>query len=202
MPLLRTVGATFHTLRKVPFIVWLWIAQLFLLINASAIAPPAEVGTFQTILIIYMLAQLMFFRFAPKVRGLQMNLNQAIPWFVGGLVVTMFVLVGVQGIRGLEVQTYAVSAAVYLIIMHTLVVAVSEELVFRGLLPAIITFVPAQILFGLFHWSAYGGGLWAILIAIIAGFLFYAITRYVNIWAAMGSHAGYNLAVLQIFGVL
>ena len=200
--MLPSLSATLGKLRRVPFIVWLWIAQLFLLINASAIAPPEQVEIFRSVLIIYMLAQLMFFRFAPRVAGLQMNLNQAIPWFVGGFVATLFIITGFQSLRGLEIQTYAVGAAVYLIIMHTLVVAVAEEMIFRGLLPAIITFVPAQILFGFFHYAAYGGVVSSILIAIIAGFVLYGIMRYTNIWVAMGVHAGYNIGVLHIFGVL
>lgn len=197
-----SIGATLSTIRKVPFIVWLWIAQLFLLINAPAIAPAGQVETFRTILIIYMIAQLMFYKVAPKVRGLQMNLNQAIPWFVGGFIATVLFITGIQGIQGLEVQTYAVTAAAYMIILHSVVVAVAEELVFRGFLPSLITVVPAQILFGLFHVSAYGGALPAILIAIVAGFVFYGIMRVTNIWTAMGCHAGYNIGVLAIFGVL
>jgi len=193
---------TLARIRQVPFIVWLWIAQAFLLINASSIAPADEVSNFQTILIIYMLLQVAFYSLAPKVRGLRMNLNQAIIYFVGGFVATMFVMTGFQALRGLEMQTYAVSAAIYLIVLHTLVVAVAEELIFRGFLTALITVVPAQIAFGLFHASAYGLGPMPIITAIIAGFVFYGIMRYTNIWAAMGVHAGYNIAVLQVMAVI
>ena len=193
---------TLARIRQVPFIIWLWIAQAFLLVNASSIAPAGEVGNFQTILLIYMLLQIAFYSLAPRVHGLKMNLNQAVIWFVGAFVATMFVMTGVQAFRGLEVQTYAVGAAVYLIVLHTLVIAVAEELVFRGFLPILITVVPAQIAFGFFHYSAYGGALMGILVAIIAGFVFYGIMRYTNIWAAMGVHAGYNVAILQVFGVL
>jgi membrane protease YdiL (CAAX protease family) len=190
-------------LRRVPFIVWLWIAQLFLLINAPAISSPADVEKFRTIIITYMIAQLMFMSVLPIIKGIKFNLNMAIAWFVGGFVVTLLVVTGFQFLKnGLQMQTYSVSAAMYAIVLHAVVVAVSEELVFRGELPAIISVIPAQVLFGLFHYSAYGGNPLSILIAIIAGFVFYGVMKFTNIWTAMGAHAAWNVAILQIFGVL
>jgi membrane protease YdiL (CAAX protease family) len=187
----------FAALRKVPFIVYLWILQAFLLVNAPVIAPAGQVDSFRTILIIYMVLQIAFYTLSPRIPGLQMNLNAAIIWFVGAFVVTTFVLVGIQGLRGtMATQTYAVGASTYLIVMHACVVAVSEEVIFRGSLPLLISPIPAQIAFGLFHWSAYGGDLTSLLIAIFAGFLFYVIMRKTNIWTTMGIHAAYNLVVL------
>lgn len=191
---------TLATFKKIPFIVWLWILQAFLLVNAEAIAPAGQVEQFRTILIIYMLLQIAFFRFVPRVPGLQMNLDQALIWFVGGFVVTTFVLAGFRGISGLlKIQTYAVGASIYLIIMHTLVVAVAEELVFRGFLPLLISPILAQIAFGIFHFSTYGGNMISILMAILAGLLFYIIMRRANIWTVMGIHGAYNLVVLGVF---
>ena len=190
---------TLATLKKVPFIVWLWIAQAFLLVNIDAIAPAGETEHYRMILVVYMILQIAFFKFAPKVPGFQMNLNQALIWFVAGFVVTVFVVAGFRGLGGLEVQTYAVGAPIFLVILHTLIVAVAEEAVFRGFLPLLITPVLAQIAFGVFHYSAYGGDMMSILIAIFAGFLFYFVMRKTNIWTVMGAHAGYNLVMLGVF---
>lgn len=199
MQIFPSLGATLGTLRRVPFVAWLWIFQAFLLVNAPAIAPTGEVDKFRTILMIYMILQVAFYTLAPRVKGLKMNVNQALIWFVAGFVITVFVLAGFRGLTGLEVQTYAVGASIYLILMHALVVAVAEELIFRGFMPLLITAIPAQIAFGLFHWSAYGGGMMSILTAIAAGLIFYAIMRYTNIWTVMGIHGAYNLVVLGVF---
>jgi len=199
---MSAIGAVLGKLGKVPFIVWLWIAQLFLLIQAPSIVAPDQVDTLQTILIVYIVAELMFLDFLPRVPGAKMNFNQAIPWMVGGFVVAVVVVTGVGFVRGLGVQNYALSAALYLIVLHAIVIGVAETFIFQATLPTLITPVPAQILFGVFHASAYGGDIVAIILAIMAGFVFYAITKYTNMYTAMGVHAGYNVAVLHLLEVI
>ena len=196
------VSAVIHRLGVVPFIVWLWIIQLFLLINAPVIAPIDKVDAFRTVLIVYIVAELMFLDFMPKVPGANMNLNQAIPWMVGGFVVAAIIIAGAGFIKGLGVQTYAVDAPMYLIILHTSIVGVAETFIFQATLPKLITPIPAQVLFGVFHVSAYGGDIMSVLLAIVAGLIFYAITKYANMYAAMGTHAGYNVAIQKILTVI
>lgn len=196
------IGAVLGKLGKVPFIVWLWILQLFLLVNAPAIAPVDQVNTLRTTLIVYMIAELMFLDFLPKVPGAKMNLNQAIPWMVGGFIVAVVIVTGVGFAGGFGVQTYALSSPIYLIVLHTIIVGVSETFIFQVTLPKLITAIPAQILFGIFHVSAYGGDFLAILMAIGAGLIFYVITKYTNMFASMGAHAGYNVGVLRLLTVI
>ena len=197
-----TVGAVLSKLGKVPFIVWLWIIQLFLLINAPVIAPAGQVDTLRTILIVYIIAELMFLDFLPKVPGGGMNLNQAIPWMVGGFIAAVVIVTSIGFVHVFGVQTYALDSPIYIIVLHTAIVGVSETFIFQATLPKLITPVPAQILFGLFHVSAYGGDLMAIVIAVMAGLVFYAITKYTNMFASMGVHAGYNVAVLHLLTVI
>ena len=196
------IKATASAMKRVPFLVWLWIVQLFLLIQAPAIAPPGQVETFRTMLIIYMLGQVMFFSLAPQIKGLKATPNIGLPMFVIGFVVAVTVISGLQWIRGFGMQTYSVSAASYLIITHTVIVGVSETLLFQGFLAKLITPLPAQVLFGVFHYTAYGGDVFSIFIAIGAGLVFYVIASRVSIYAAAGCHSGYNVAVLQILGVI
>jgi hypothetical protein len=199
---MSAIGAVLGKLGKVPFIVWLWILQLFLLVNAPVIAPPEQVDTLRTIMIVYMIAELMFLDFLPRVPGAKMNLNQSIPWMVGGFVVAVVVVTGVGFVQGLSAQTYALSAPIYLIVLNAVVIGVAETFIFQATLPALITPIPAQILFGIFHTSAYGGDIMAVILAILAGFVFYAITKYTNMYTAMGAHAGYNVAVLHLLTVI
>lgn len=201
-PLIPSIGATLRTLRHVPFQIYLWLLLAFMLVNASAIAPAGRVEHFQTILIVYMILMLVFVRMSPKIRGLKMNLNQAIIWFVAPFVATTIIMTGLMGFRGLEVPAYAVGAATYLILIHTCVVSFCEEEIFRGALTNILTAVPAAAAFAIFHWGAYQAGPMAMLTAFIAGLVFYIIYRYTNIWCVAGLHAGYNVAIIGVLGVL
>ena len=187
-------------IRKTPFYVWLLLAQAALLVNASVIAPAEEVGRFQTVLLVYMVLTTAFLALTPKQPWMRANLNQAVAWFTGGFVGGVLLLTSFQALPRFF-GALSVSGPVYLTLTHALVVAVSEEWIFRGFLPALITVIPAQIAFGVFHFAAYGGNWWAMLIAIVAGFLFYAIARYTNIWTAIGIHAAYNTVILGIWGL-
>ena len=199
---MSAVGAVFSKLGKVPFIVYLWIIQLFLLINAPIIAPAGQVDTLRTILIIYIIAELMFLDFLPKVPGARMNLNQAIPWMVGGFIATVVIVTGIGFVYGFSIQTYALNSPIYLIVLHSAVIGVSETFIFQATLPKLITPVPAQILFATFHTSVYGGDIISIVVAFFAGIVFYTITKYTNMFAACGVHAGYNVAVLKLLQVI
>jgi len=117
--------------------------------------------------------------------------------------VTTFVLAGFRAIPQVGLQAYAVGAPMFLIILHAGVVAVAEELIFRGALPLVITVIPAQISFGLFHFAAFGGDWAMILMAIVAGFIFYGIMRLTGtIWASVGTHLAWNFYALGILGLI
>lgn len=201
-----SISKTWNVIRNVPFIVWLWIAQLFLLIEAPVIVSAEAVNSLRMTLLVYMLAQLMFIGpniLKIKVPGLQMNINQSLPWFVGGFIVTVIAVGGFSKLPSFGIETYSLSAPFYLIIFHAAVVAVSENLVFFGLLSSIVTPYVACPLFGIFHAAAYDLDYIAIFVAIVAGFVFYAIIKVTNIWMSMGVHAGYNVQVImKIFGML
>ena len=201
-PLFPAIGATLHTLRRVPFVVYILILQAWILVNAQAIAPAGQVEQFRTILIVYMLLLVVFVRLAPNIPGINMTLNQASIWFVAGFVATTFIVTGFMGLRGLAVPTYAVGATSYLIILHAGVVGIVEELIFRGALTQLITPIPAAAAFAAFHYAAYGADVMGMLIAFAAALIFYVIMRYTNIWVVAGTHAAYNLGVLGIWGTL
>lgn len=191
---------TLKIVRRVPFLIWLFIIQLFLLVNVSLIAEAGQVETFRTVLIVYMLGEVLFYAVARNKPNLNLDINRALPYFVGGFVITTLMMLSVGYVaRGMEVTGYATNAFVYLIVLHSFVVAVAEELIFRGLLPSLITWLPSQILFSLFHASAYGWDVSALVVAFVGGCVFYGITKYTNIFMAMGCHAGYNLVLSGVW---
>ncbi len=201
-PLFPTITATLGTLRRVPFVIWIILGLFFVYAGANQIAPAGQAQHFKDIIVFYLLFQVAILAYwKRRSPWMHATLNQGIAWFVGGFVITVFVIVGINAARGLglETTTYSVTGPLYLIVLHALVVAFSEEIIFRGLLSQIITPIPAAIGFGLFHFWAYGGGWVSILIAMGAGVLFYVIMRKTNIFAVMGIHGGYNTAILGIW---
>ncbi len=206
MHLLPPLGVMFRALRRVPFALWLMIALFFMLAGAEQIAPTGEAKHFENVIIFYILFQvalLAYWRKRPP--WMRATLNQGIAWFVGGFVVTVFILVGmgiVRGALGFETATYATTAPIYLMATHAIVVAFSEEAIFRGMLShhTMLTAIPANIGFAIFHVWAYHGNVFSMCIAFVAGILFYIIMRKTNIFAAMGVHGGFNTWALGLWG--
>ena len=200
MNILPGASQTFNTLKHVPLNVYMLLALAFMLINSSIIVPDAEIAKFELTLIVYMVFLALFQRYI-NAPGFKMNLNKASIWFVGGFAVTTLAMVGLQNLPFESASTYAVTAPFYLIISHVFIVAYSEEMIFRGALPNIITPIPAAVAFSLFHVSAYGGNILSLVVAFVAGMLFYVIMRYTNIWTVIGVHSAYNCAVLGVLGL-
>jgi membrane protease YdiL (CAAX protease family) len=183
-------------LLRMPFFVWLLIGQAWLLVNASLIAPEGMAERTQTLILVYMVLSLAFI-VVTGVRPLKGTLNQQIVGFVGGMVGTIVLLSAMREIpRIFAVPAISATAATYLIILHAIVIAASEEVIFRAALPKIMTPIPAQVVFGLFHLAAYHLDWMAVLIAMVAGIILYFIADRLGLQWSIGVHAGYNLAVL------
>lgn len=192
-----SVAATLTKLGKVPFFVWLILAQAFIFVCAPAIAPPNEVGRLQAALTVYMILTTAFLVLLPKRPSwMKATLNQGIAWFVGGFVVTAILVSALKDLPGLF--ALQLTGPMYLIVFHSLVVSTSETFIFQGFLPLLITPVVAQGAFAVFHWAAYLGDWTAILTAFIAGLVFYLVARRFNIWLACGLHSGFNIGILGI----
>jgi len=96
-----------------------------------------------------------------------------------------------------------------LIFTHVFVVAANEEILFRSALPDLIPLkgMGAQgvsaVLFGLFHWTAYGADLNGIAFAVFAGLIFgFIADRWeTGLVAAIGVHAAWNLFALGAVGI-
>lgn len=97
------------------------------------------------------------------------------------------------------------------LISTMLVVAPVETFVFQWVYPKVTAMLLSfdtrlevnagylsQVIFGVFHFTAYGGDVFSMLIAVGLGCLFYTIVRASPAWGllgAMGAHAGYNISI-------
>jgi membrane protease YdiL (CAAX protease family) len=120
------------------------------------------------------------------------------------------VIINIALLGGYRVNGLGSVAGVVALFGFMAAAAVTEELVFRGILFRIIeertgtwfVLVLTGVLFGLSHLFNPHASLWgAIAIAIAAGFMLaacYAATR--NLWVPIGLHFGWNFALAGIFG--
>lgn len=178
---------------------------LWLLFNAPAIYGD-EAAKHTTILMLYMVAlTFVFVQTGQRNPLIGISLAEFLVTFVIWLGVTVIAL---KAFAPFDPQPAVLSTrSVGILLTHALVVAIGEELLFRygfpgliqraGVAPIVAQLVSA-ILFGLFHWTAYGGSPGSMIVAMILGALFGAITvRFRNgLIIAMAAHAAYNLTVL------
>lgn len=182
--ILQGIRSTASTLGNLPFrfqFVGLWlIGLLFLLFNASAFYgedAPAQT----TVLSIYMVSLAFVFSQTGKT-------NPLVGISTAEFVITFSIWVAFGAALFKVIQPFnpevatLTAASVGILVTHALVVAIGEELLFRFAIPSMIPGPAAAaqtisaVLFGVMHWSAYGGSWENMLFATILGLVFGAIT--------------------------
>ena len=95
------------------------------------------------------------------------------------------------------------------IIYQVGIVAVSEEIIFRGVIFRLlhkinpyVGYFGSSAIFAVFHWAAYGGNYSALLIAFAMGIIFALLTKYFNIGVAIGCHAAVNCMILGATAII
>ena len=86
------------------------------------------------------------------------------------------------------------------------VVACAEEIIFRGVIAGELTkhvrpifvYIISSFLFSIFHFAAYGGETFPLIIAFVFGNILLLLARRFNIGAAIGLHAAYNLFIMGV----
>jgi hypothetical protein len=102
------------------------------------------------------------------------------------------------------------TSSVALIFTHIFVVAANEEILFRSAIPNLLpiqgysTQIISAVLFGFFHWYAYGAVLEGIAFAIVAGMIFGAIKEFYKdgLVVSIAMHSAWNLYALGLVGTI
>lgn len=200
-----------------PLVLPIAVVQGFLFINGAywwgADWPAAGVTT-------YLFLETIFLgwlgtRFVPRVT-LQQGLFH---WLAGFSVTAPTVYVLFTYGLSYDWPTIAHAQAAPAVVFTLFFVAPVEELIFRGILPReleplervrlggrrvpVLVF-GTQVLFAVFHWSAYGGLGLAMLVAVILGCVWVVAARRLSLAFTMASHTAYNLLVMGVLsgGVL
>jgi len=189
---------------SVPLIFLGVIVDLFLLVNGNTIFG-SSFTAYQNVLLYYLVMLGAVFFFAGKTKQLNISIESAVIYFVPVFIITVL-LVG-DVVR--SSATLVANQIVMQLFLQIFVVALSEEMIFRGVIINYIGVIPQGILFGLFHtaayYSIYGVDIYAMIMAMVMGVLWgYLVKMYPKngIAVTWGMHAGWNIALLiPIFSI-
>lgn len=100
------------------------------------------------------------------------------------------------------------TTSVALVFTHIFVVAANEEILFRAAIPDLLPIkglgaqMVSAVLFGLFHWTAYGAVWSGIAFAIVAGAAFGFIYEFYKdgLIVSIAAHSAWNLYALGLVG--
>jgi len=186
--------------------IFILLAQLFLFINAEAIYGPYA-GIVKDVMLAYFMLLGILSPFVIQVL-LRIGL-QDIPAFSLLFIATsviMLILPTIKGVTG-EVEK-GITLALGFGLLHGIVKAFNEEVIFRGVLPKLmgdrgkginyIAGIASSLAFGIFHLAVTGVNWLAMIFLSCLGFIWYLIYKRYGIMGSTGSHFAYNLAALGV----
>jgi len=193
----------FAKLKNIPLTIVIVLADLFLLVNAPMFVESGAVGSYRSLLSIYLILLISFRTFVPQGVFEGGGIGNGVLYFGIGLVGTSLIFTGGDFINILQTFQLERNAPILILATQALVVAFIEEDVFRNRLPAVVGVIPAQIAFSLYHFSAYGGSIMGMILAFVAGLVFYGMDRLTgSLYVSVGSHASYNLFAMSILAMI
>jgi membrane protease YdiL (CAAX protease family) len=154
-----------------------------------------------------------------SVLGIIPSANRAFQFFLGILMMTVFVLVNIYTethLQKIEWKSNQINSIdVWNAFVYHLKSALTEDLIFRGALLYILikrigatkAILLSAVLFGIYHWFSYGvlheGWIFLVYVFIVTGFAgyvwAYTFHKTKSIMLALGFHVGYNLTMSCFF---
>ena len=198
-------------LGKVPISFIVVIMQTFMYVNA-----PSIFGKFATqakeIILLYMVMTFSFsilslFTFGSSQRQqLKGAMNKPFLSSLLNFFISFFISMGIfyllpMPITGsifkpLSIMQSEVITFLPYMLLFAFVIAYTEELVFRQIVPQYIGRYMSAGVFALFHWYAYSGGISSLIFAFGMGLILDIIFEKAGLSASTGVHASWNLALL------
>ncbi len=134
----------------------------------------------------------------------------AIQLIYGFLFATPVFMIGFIILEMAGVLVVGSKMPVYLILptfaFQLFVVASSEEIIFRAaIFRALhrirwyVAYIGSSVIFGGFHWAAYGGNVNSIIFAVMMGFVFAILADKVNLGVAVSLHFVWNCGLMGMF---
>lgn len=172
------------------------LLQLFLYINASSLFGPQYAPVVEKNMLIYIVMQGAILGVLGAGRDIVTADLDRLVNFIVIFSITSFLLLAIP----LTVSGWGmdIGATLSAVVTQIVAVAYTEELVFREVLPQYIDYLPSAAIFGVFHWSVYGGSIVLIGLAVFLGLVFSVIKIRFGTMGATGAHAAWNLKAMGI----
>jgi len=165
------------------------LIHLFLFINAPYFFEDYE--RIRNILLVFMLMQVSFYALYNNYE----NLLKKIPATYG--LTLFFIFFGITYlILSVIFGKFAFDFTWFLI--FSVATAITEELVFRGILDYKLGPILSNVLFAVFHWSVYQASIEKMIFAFFAGLIFWFIKEIFGLPASIGVHSAWNTYVVSI----
>lgn len=190
----------------VPLILIGMIADLYFLINGNVVFG-SLFSSYLPVLSTYLAMDSIMLALIGKTPELNISFIDALIFFVPAFILTTLLMDTLMHPNGFALGNISFTYYIMQIFLEIFVIALSEEMMFRGLLQKYFGWFGQGILFGLFHLSAYtqqGFGWESILIAMVFGVAMGIVIKIANnkngqgpgLAITWGIHAGYNLAIV------
>jgi len=163
-------------------------------------------------ILFYLVGVSIFLSVAEK---LPIDLKKPIPESIYGFLIgfplftVIFFVVAQSGLYFQGIVPLPSHMVVPVIVYQVGIVAVSEEIIFRGVIFRLFYkinpyfgYLVSSALFAGFHWAAYGGSYQLMLIAFAMGLILAYLTEKYNIGVACGLHSSYNAFVLGATAII
>ena len=202
----KILGSLTKFSSKITLVVFLLITQFFFLINGKALFPDQWSDSWQTITLIYFVGTFLFLGIGLSNKNIRQQtsipLTQAILYFSLAFLITWAVMIGL-GISGtLYYPKLPRGNALFTLVFTVFVVAPSEEIIFRSVIPNLLpfkvdlhAFIVSSIIFAIFHYAAYQANIYFMVIAFFISMIWFYANKYTSLATSIGSHAAYNAAV-------
>lgn len=199
--------SAFDSFFTVPLIIVAIVVDVFLLIDGTYILG-SSFSSYQPILTTYLAMDSIMLAGTRFIKEVNITFMGAMVFFVPAFVMTTLI-VGSLTSSAATIITENRGFVYYIteILLQIFVVALSEELIFRGILEKYFGWIPQGIMFGLFHLTAYSieGFSWeGVFVAMIFGLFLGYIVKIFSVRGktsdglalTWGIHAGWNVAVI------
>lgn len=197
--------------KYITFAVVYAIFAFWMLLNGEGFLGYWEAGWTYSILF-YLVGVSIFLGIAEKLPiDLKKPVSDSVYGFFGSFVLftVIFWVIAQSGVYFQNIIPLPSSMIVPVIIYQVGIVAVSEEIIFRGVIFRLLHkvnpylgYLGSSTLFALFHWTAYGGSYQLMFFALAIGLILAYLTKHFNLGVAIGFHSAYNCFLLGATAII
>jgi len=193
---------------KISFVLIYAIIAFYFLVNGPGLLPGwNETWTYSTI--IYLVGVSLFLKIQ---EDLPIDMEKPVSKIIFGfglsflLSTAIFTVLYESGWYFQDVTPISTNLLVGMLVYQLVIVCTSEEIIFRGVIYRYLrkyfnVYIPMLIsafIFSIFHFVAYNGNLFAMLVAFIMGIIFALCVEKWNLGVSIGLHFAWNAFVLGI----